>query len=231
MVFAGCDFFNDTGNILLNRIRDPVERTGDLRPRDQHQFGMTGRFSFGRKDPAQDRDVFQKRDARHTADHVGSFDAADDKFPAFVADLDLRFKFGLVQTRRAVAVPAEQTGSGDFDRQDGSFSGNDRRSIQLELESVGSFCGLSIPMFECEIRSVRKFGIASLGNFVIQRGVRDRRLLLVEKSRSNKNPARPVEVRKSKYLLFHLGLKLKKSVRLECEPSIPAANVFAQLLR
>ena len=43
--------------------------------------------------------------------------------------------------------------------------------------------------------------------------------------------ARPVEVRKSKYLEFHLGLKLKKSVRLEWLPSMPAAKVDAQLFR
>ena len=43
--------------------------------------------------------------------------------------------------------------------------------------------------------------------------------------------ARPVEVRKSKYLLFHVGLKLKKSVRLECEPLMPPAKVVAQLFR
>ena len=43
--------------------------------------------------------------------------------------------------------------------------------------------------------------------------------------------ALPRLVRKSMYLLFHFGLKLKNSVLLEPELFTPAPNVEAQLLR
>ena len=184
MIFPVGNFVHNTLNVCAGLPGYRIKRSGDFRFGYQHQLGMAGGFRFRGKYPAENRKVFQQRDTGNTADHIGAFDAADDKFFSFIADLNFRFKRRLVEPGCAVAVPAKQTRAGNLDRQYGRFPGNNRSYIQFKLETIGCLGCLRIAVFEREIRFLRQF-LAAFQNFSVERGIRNGILLRVEKSGSD----------------------------------------------